>query len=183
MQLASHWSRNYTENSERLVFHYRILGVTVNVSSLSPYTGNFHGNLTYGTRLGLELLAPLTNYKHPLVPPTIFQPPLPQYSEVSRLSTSVDGSGSTSLGNISSLFFPLDLQIIWYSLGNLQLGMWRLIALDISILLHISSEIPYIFSPIMGNWDSWGPSDCLDLHPLTLLKDGCLFNGTYSYKK
>lgn len=55
-----------------------ILYFTKNVSSLSTCAklynmtmGDFLDNVSNGTTLGLELLASLTNYKHPFVPPTL----------------------------------------------------------------------------------------------------------------
>ena len=48
-------------------------------------TGDFHGNLTYGTMLDMELHVPLTNYKSPKDPPSETHPLLPCYPRVLQM--------------------------------------------------------------------------------------------------
>jgi hypothetical protein len=72
-----------------------ILCFTTNVSSVGPCiqlynmtTGDFHGNLTYGT-LGMEIHIPLTDYKSPKDPPSISCPSLPHCPRVPQMATFV----------------------------------------------------------------------------------------------
>lgn len=124
----------------------------------------------------LEFLAPLTNYKHPLVPPTTSWSPLPQGSAVSRLSAFVGFPTPWECCQpvFSSSFVDYPV----------QLGMWKLTALDVSYLsLHILRDpIHFRSDPIMGNWDLCGPSNCHDLHLLTLLKVVIFLTGPTSIK-
>jgi hypothetical protein len=55
---------------------------------------------------------------------------------------------------------------------KLTLGMWRFITYnDCNIILFVSrNPIRFQYNPIMNNWDLCGPSNCLDLCLLTLLK-------------
>lgn len=117
---------------------------TINISSFSPCVksyvmtmGDFHGNLASATMLDLELLAPLTNYKHPLVPPVISRPPLPRCPVVFRLST--------------SRWAPHPL----VTACNIQLGTWRLTAFRVSCLTLYILRDPkrFQFVPIMDKWD------------------------------
>ena len=49
--------------------------------------GYFHGNLIYGTILGMELHIALNDYKSPKDPPSISHPPLPCCSRVAQMTT------------------------------------------------------------------------------------------------
>ena len=49
--------------------------------------GDFHGNLTYGTMLGMELHIPLTDYKSPKDPPTVSDTPVPCCPRVPQMPT------------------------------------------------------------------------------------------------
>jgi len=69
-----------------------ILCFTTNVSSISPCiqlhnmtTGDFHGNLTYGTMWGMELYIPLTDYKSSKDSPSISCPLLPCCPRIPQL--------------------------------------------------------------------------------------------------
>jgi hypothetical protein len=71
-----------------------ILCFATNVSSVDPCIQlhnmtieDFHGNLTYGTMLGMEIHIPLTKYKSPKVPPSISCPLLPCCPRVTQMPT------------------------------------------------------------------------------------------------
>lgn len=86
-------------------------------------TGDFHGNLTYGTMLGTECHVPLIDYQSPKDPPSILYPLLPCCPRVPQMPTSVG--------------LPIPLEYCQPVLGvkftgdylilssNLTLGMWR----------------------------------------------------------
>ena len=65
--------------------------------------------------------------------------------------------------------------------SNLTLGMWRFTSHDASNITPYVNRDPirFRYDPILNNWDLYGLSNSLDLCPLTLLKGGHLFNGTY----
>ena len=93
-------------------------------------TRNFHGNLTYGTMLGMELHIPLTDYKSPKDPPSISHPPLPRCPRVPQMPTFVGlpipwEHCQPALG----IKFTRDYPILS---SNLTLGMWTFTSHDAS---------------------------------------------------
>ena len=141
--------------------------------------GDFHGNLTYGTMLGNKFHAPLTDYKSPQNSPSISHPPMPRWPRVPQMPT--------------FLGLPILLEHCQPSLGvrfaggypvlpsNLTHGIWRFTSYDAyNITPYVNRDpIRFRYDPILNNWDLYGLSNSLDLCPLTLLKGGHLFNGTY----
>ena len=65
--------------------------------------------------------------------------------------------------------------------SNLTRGIWRFTSYDAyNITPYVNRDpIRFRYDPIMNNWDLYGLSNSLDLCPLTLLKGGHLFYGTY----
>jgi hypothetical protein len=98
--------------------------------------GDFHGDLTHDTMLGIKLHVPLTDYKSPKDPPNISRPPLPHCPRVSQTATFMGlpipwEHCQTALG----IKFAGDYPILS---SNLTLGMWR-------FTLHNASNItPYV---------------------------------------
>lgn len=89
-----------------------------------------------------------------------------------------------SLGSIASLQCWLGLKCTRdYPIlsSNLTLGTWRFNSHNASNMTPYVNRDPirFQYDHIMSSWDLCGPSNCLDLYPLTLLKGGHLFNGTY----
>lgn len=65
------------------------------------------------------------------------------------------------------------------SSSNPTFGIWRCTSHDASNITPYTNRDPirFRYDPNMNNWDLCGLSNCLNLHSLTLLKGGRLFNG------
>lgn len=122
---------------------------------------------------GMKLHIPLLDYKSSNDPPKIC-PPLPHCPRVPLMTTFEEllilwEHCQTALGIKLTREYPI-------LSCNLTLCMSQFILHD------ASNTAPYVnrdpigshHDPIMINWDLCGSSNCLDLCPLTLLKDDCL---------
>ena len=147
-----------------------ILSFTTNVSSVSlciqlhnMTMGDFHGNLTYGTMLGMDHHDLLTDYESPKDLSSISCPPCltVQGSLKSPLLWDFLSLWSTALG----VKFTEDYLILS---SNITFGMWRFTSHDDSSITPYVNRDPirFKYDPIMSNWDSCSPSNCIDLCPL-----------------
>ena len=105
--------------------------------------GDFHGNLTYGTMLGMELHIPLTDYKSPKDPPSISHPPLPCCSRVAQMTT-VMGLPIPWEHCQAELGIKLAGDYAILS-SNLTLGMWRFTSHDASNITPYVNRDPIRF--------------------------------------
>lgn len=118
----------------------KILCFTTNVSPTSPCVGlynmtmgDFHGNATNGTVLGMGFLAPLIYFKSQLDPSTISRLPLAQYPMVSRLPTLV--GLPIPWEHCQPVISSINAGDYMIQPNNLKLGMWMLTALTVSCLV------------------------------------------------
>ena len=78
--------RHVTNEGNSLLYHQCLLQQPLYPTTQYDHR-DFHGNLTYGTMLGMELHIALNDYKSPKDPPSISHPPLPCCSRVAQMTT------------------------------------------------------------------------------------------------
>lgn len=126
----------------------------------------------------MELIVPLTDYKSPKNLSSISCPHLP----CPRISQMLMFLGLPNplehCQHALGIRFTKDYPIL---LSNLTLGLWKFTSHDAyNITPYVKRDtIWFQYDTIMCHWDSCGPFNCLYLHPLTLLKGGSFFKGTY----
>ena len=98
------------------------------------------------------------------------------------MSTPASLSKHASNSHFCGTSYSLGIKFAWdYPIlsSNLTLVMWRFTSYDASNITPYINRDPtkFWYGPIMSNWDSCSPFNCLDLCFLTLLKG--FFNRTY----